>query len=1055
MRRRVVAILVSLVALASLVFAGSTGLPSLSMEPATPQYAERPSLSANTPKRDYVDMKSDEGWQMEYNGEKIMVVVGNFAAHHNGTVITADSAVRYNERHIECFGNVLINRGSTYIYGDRADYNGATNEAKVYSKIVKVVDGDATLFTYNFSFNTQTNIGYYSGGGVFINGDNILESDRGYLYTDNNEIICVDRVQMRNNEYDMMGDSVVYNTDTDFAQFFTRTNIWNKSQDGNSANDDYLYADRGTFDKRKQLYTLTLNGYILTKDQELLCDTLDYYRDSDYVRLKRNIQIDDRSQKMIIFGDWGEYWKEPGNVFVTKDPAIISYDLSQGDSLFVRSDSMFVYTRYPIREKIEKARKDSLEQAAKAVQTAKLADSAKIKQDELRKKTMERAMQSKQGKHPDSKDGDREDADRRRGRDRKREQGTPPHNKKPNTPKASNTPKSPSAPTSSAEQKTPQGVVDTTKSAIDTTKVVVDSAKVVAKTKSELRREMIDSLIKDTINPRSALLAKLLKEEAAEINAIVKAAIKEEQRRREAERAAMLAERHALYVKLLGEAKVRDAERRRIEREIEKRVKDSLKVVNDSIKRANDSLKRLAKIKPDSTKRDTLKLDTLQLDSIKTDTIKVDSVKVDSIKKDSVKVDSVKVDSIKKDSVKVDTTKVDSLAKFDTMTVKQVKAYFKEIYDKEKAEEERIKQDSLNAKLDRIGLARQAKRTEQYKKWARRDSIYNAKAQERADELLRRKLARQEKRGIFIKMADSTELRIVDSILLAEFGPLDSLVGRKLDSLIEILYPKDIPSPTEVAKEQAENIDSLYREIRAYSRVKMYRSDFQSVCDSLTMTTVDSIIHLYKLPVLWNGSSQITSEIMHITTRNSQLAQADFEGKPLTVSQIDTAHYNQVTGKEMTALFRNNQIYRNDVKGNVQTIYYMQEDNSPEITLMAYIEAGDMTSYIENQQVVGITYRGNPTYTFYPMDKIPETQPTKLPNFVWEASRRPSQDSVFTRTIHPSQRVEKRSLRKPLFPINALLQQRRADYIRRSEWRDRTDTLTYETIEWLESLKSF
>ncbi len=495
---------------------------------------------------------------------------------------------------------------------------------------------------------------------------------------------------------------------------------------------------------------------------------------------------------------------------------------------------------------------------------------------------------------------------------------------------------------------------------------------------------------------------------------------------------------------------MRDAERRRIEREIEKRVKDSLKVVNDSIKRANDSLKRLAKIKPDSTKRDTLKLDTLQLDSIKTDTIKVDSVKVDSIK-----TDSVKVDSIKTDSVKVDTTKVDSLAKFDTMTVKQVKAYFKEIYDKEKAEEERIKQDSLNAKLDRIGLARQAKRTEQYKKWARRDSIYNAKAQERADELLRRKLARQEKRGIFIKMADSTELRIVDSILLAEFGPLDSLVGRNLDSLIEILYPKDIPSPTEVAKEQAENIDSLYREIRAYSRVKMYRSDFQSVCDSLTMTTVDSIIHLYKLPVLWNGSSQITSEIMHITTRNSQLAQADFEGKPLTVSQIDTAHYNQVTGKEMTALFRDNQIYRNDVKGNVQTIYYMQEDNSPEITLMAYIEAGDMTSYIENQQVVGITYRGNPTYTFYPMDKIPETQPTKLPNFVWEASRRPSQDSVFTRTIHPSQRVEKRSLRKPLFPINALLQQRRADYIRRSEWRDRTDTLTYETIEWLESLKSF
>ena len=389
------------------------------------------------------------------------------------------------------------------------------------------------------------------------------------------------------------------------------------------------------------------------------------------------------------------------------------------------------------------------------------------------------------------------------------------------------------------------------------------------------------------------------------------------------------------------------------------------------------------------------------------------------------------------------------------MTVKQVKAYFKTIYDKEKAEEERIKQDSLDAKLDRIGRARQAKRAEQYRKWAIRDSIYYAKAQERADEQLRRKLARMEKRGIFIQMADSSELRIVDSILLAEFGPLDSIVNHTLDSIIEILYPKDIPSPSAIAKADSLNIDSLYREIRAYRRVKMFRSDFQTVCDSLTMTTIDSIIRLYKLPVMWNGNNQITSDSMQIITRESKLVRAKFDGHPLTAAELDTAHYNQVTGKEMTALFRDNQIYRNDVNGNVQTIYYMQEDNSPEITLMAYIEAGDMTSYIEDQKIVGITYRGNPTYTFYPMDKIPETQPTKLQGFKWEANRRPSQDSVFNRTIIPSQRAEKRSLRKPLFPINALLQQRKSDYIRRREWQDRTDTLTYETIEWLESLKSF
>ena len=1042
MKRRVVAISVLLVALASLVFAGSNGLPSLSHTP-TEQQEERPSISGNTPKRDYVEMKSDEGWQMEHNGRKIMVVVGNFAAHHNGTVITADSAVRYSERHIECFGNVLINRGSTYIYGDRADYNGDTNEAKVYSKIVKVVDGDATLFTYNFLFNTKTSIGRYSGGGVLISGDNMLESDRGYLYSDDHEIICVERVQMRNNEYEMTGDSVVYNTETDFAQFFTRTNIWNKG-DG-SQEEDYLYADRGSFDKRKQLYKLTKNGYILTKDQELLCDSLDYYRDSNYVVLKRNIQIDDRSQKMLVFGDWGEYWKEPGNVFVTKNPSLISYDTTQSDTVYMCSDTMWVYTHYPIREKIEKMRKDSLEQAAKLAAADSLKGAKSIATDSLKeaKAAAKQAMQQKQNERKE------EFARRQQKRQQKhaeQEQNKPEqmqqHEQKPkhsaqtpntpNTPNASNDPNSPSAPTA-----------DSIKVADKASEVVP----VVEKSKAELRRELIDSLIKDTINPQPNLLAKLLKEEATEVNKIVKAKIKEEQLRREAERKAMLAERNALYVKLLGEARLRDAERKRIEKERAKRIKDSLKVVEDS-------LRRVAKLASDSLKTDSLKTDSLKVDTIKIDTLKKDSVKLDSVKLDSVKIDSVKLDTIKVDSVKVDSTKVDTLAKFDTMTVKEVKAYFKAIYDKEKADAERIKQDSLDAQLERIGLARQAKRAEQYRKWAIRDSIFNAKAQERADEQLRRKLARMEKRGIYIHMADSSELRIVDSILLAEFGPLDTIMHHRLDSLIEILFPKPLPSPTEEAQ-KAENIDSLYREIRAYSRVKMFRSDAQSICDSLTMTTIDSVINMYKLPVLWNGSNQITSEIMHIRTSNSQLVRADFEGKPMMVAEIDTTHYNQVAGKEMTAHFKDNAIYRNDVNGNVQTIYYMQEDNSPEITLMAYIEAGDMTSYIEGQQVTGITYRGNPTYTFYPMDKIPETQAKKLDGFKWEALRRPTQDSVFTRVIRPSQRAEKRSLRKPLFPINALLQQRKSDYIRRYEWQDRTDTLTYETIEWLESLKSF
>ena len=113
-------------------------------------------------------------------GDSVVFLVGNFAAQHNGAVITCDSAVRYSDMRIEFFGNVLINKNTTYIYGDRAEYDGELNEARGYSDIVKVVDGDATLYTYRFVFNTKENIGQFADGGVLINRDNRLESVRRY-----------------------------------------------------------------------------------------------------------------------------------------------------------------------------------------------------------------------------------------------------------------------------------------------------------------------------------------------------------------------------------------------------------------------------------------------------------------------------------------------------------------------------------------------------------------------------------------------------------------------------------------------------------------------------------------------------------------------------------------------------------------------------------------------------------------------------------------------------------------------------------------------------------
>lgn len=582
-----------------------------------------------------IDLKSDNMGPVA-PGDSVIFLVGNFAAQHNGAVITCDSAVRYSDMRIEFFGNVLINKNTTYIYGDRAEYNGELNEARVYSDIVKVVDGDATLYTYRFVFNTKENIGQFADGGVLINRDNRLESVRGYYYANTKDLICVDRVEMRNDEYELKGDSVVYNMATDNAFFFENTNIWNK--DG-----DYLYADRGAYDKADTLYRVTRNGYVLTEKQEMWSDSIDYFRAKDHVVLWRDIQIDDTEHKVLAFGDYGEYWKEPGDVFLTRRPSVVSYDLTQGDSLFMRADSMFLFT------------------------------------------------------------------------------------------------------------------------------------------------------------------------------------VNENARRRTAEKAAA-----------------------------------------DSLARMGaDSLQR-----PDSLLADT---------------------------------------------------------------------------------------------------------------------------------------------GAMALPADS-----VDSLALPR--------------------------------------DSIYRLMKGYRDVRIFRSDFQTVCDSIVAISTDSTIHLYIDPVLWNQSNQITSDVMDIFTERQQIKRAEFIGSPMMVSQLDTTHYNQVAGKTMTAYFYNNQIYRNDVNGNAQTIYYMQDGEPPEITMMGVIESGDCSFYIEDKQVVQIVYRNEITDAFYPMDKIPPTQELYLKGFKWEGARRPAQADVFDRRIRPSQRAARSQMRHPDFPIMMRIEEHKKRLIEQRRWADRNDQVDPLTVEWMREL---
>jgi hypothetical protein len=178
-------------------------------------------------------------------------------------------------------------------------------------------------------------------------------------------------------------------------------------------------------------------------------------------------------------------------------------------------------------------------------------------------------------------------------------------------------------------------------------------------------------------------------------------------------------------------------------------------------------------------------------------------------------------------------------------------------------------------------------------------------------------------------------------------------------------------------------------------------------------------------------------------------------GAPIMGIEIDTMYYNQVKGKEMIAYFDNGQVYRNDVNGNAQTIYFLQEEDAPDVTALMYIESSGISFYLLDGEMDKIVYKQNPEYVIYPMSMIPETQTRKLPNFAWHNDKRPLRDSIMDREIRPTRRQDASVAAKPRFRITARINYDRRRLVENKMWDDRVDELTPDVIEWRNSRPTY
>ncbi len=185
---------------------------------------------------------------------------------------------------------------------------------------------------------------------------------------------------------------------------------------------------------------------------------------------------------------------------------------------------------------------------------------------------------------------------------------------------------------------------------------------------------------------------------------------------------------------------------------------------------------------------------------------------------------------------------------------------------------------------------------------------------------------------------------------------------------------------------QNPDFEEASRILRAYHKVKIFRSDMQVMCDSLVYVEADSAFDFYVDPVLWTEENQLTASHIRINMVDQKLERMQLNGVAFVASQKDSVSFDQMRGKEMTGYFTDNKLTKIDVSGNGQTIYYATDQDV--LVGANKTVCSNMSIYLKDNQISKVVYTSQPDGTYYPLSMFPAEE-TRLSDFKWFEEWRP------------------------------------------------------------------
>jgi lipopolysaccharide export system protein LptA len=184
--------------------------------------------------------------------------------------------------------------------------------------------------------------------------------------------------------------------------------------------------------------------------------------------------------------------------------------------------------------------------------------------------------------------------------------------------------------------------------------------------------------------------------------------------------------------------------------------------------------------------------------------------------------------------------------------------------------------------------------------------------------------------------------------------------------------------------------------IRAFNNGRFYKTDLSGKCDSIHSSTKKALTQLIGRPVVWNGESQLTGDIIYLIGDNKteKIDSLKVINNAFMISRDSLGTgYNQAKGLNMYGKFKDNKLDYIDLVKNTEAIYYVYD----ELTLTGIekkISSSINITFDENKIDVMTSYK-NVESLMYPETELPENA-RRLRGFNWRGDEIiRSKDDIF------------------------------------------------------------